>query len=393
MRLIKSMLQIKTSILLILITLFSAQISYAQNSAIKYRSIIYFFPDTQVSKVEISQQLSFFTQTNNLPKNTTKPVVTLSLTNDFKADFPVPKRSYLSYFGRGIAAESAQSIQDSKRALIVDIAFPREQILTANKAMALFLHKIANTYSGLIWDSETRELFSANKWHEQRISSWQGDYPEVNQHSVIHAYKNSTGVRAITLGMAKFGLPDIVINNFSWSLNRSMGNLINLTAQTLLESPTAMRNNTVLLNIDKLKNLSFKQELLSSLKDNAHTEIELNTQEAQWEEGDPDNYLIEILFTNAQGNSLSERQESLLSHLYGWEDSISYVKHNTQILEASARAKKKLSKLAKAFNAGLAPGEFIQVKAPFVTPDGGNEWMWVEILSWQGKRYPWNIKK
>ena len=96
------------------------------------------------------------------------------------------------------------------------------------------------------------------------------------------------------------------------------------------------------------------------------------------------NYLIEILFSNAQGNSLSEQQESLLSHLYGREDSISYVKHNSLILEASARAKKKLNNLAKAFNAGLAPGEFIQVKAPFITPAGGNEWMWVEVLSWQG---------
>src|SRR6266566_4472469 len=38
----------------------------------------------------------------------------------------------------------------------------------------------------------------------------------------------------------------------------------------------------------------------------------------------------------------------------------------------------------KDFNAGLRPGEFIQVKVPFKTPDGGNEWMWVEITSWKG---------
>ncbi len=37
-------------------------------------------------------------------------------------------------------------------------------------------------------------------------------------------------------------------------------------------------------------------------------------------------------------------------------------------------------------NKGLNPGEFIQVKAPFLTPDGSREWMWVEILSWQGTR-------
>jgi len=378
------MLPLKTFLLLILITLCSAQMSYAQNPTIRYSSIIYFFPDTQVNQIEISQQLSFFTQAQSLPKNTSKPLAILSLVNDFNTYFPVPKHSYLSYFGRGIAKKSAQDIQDTKQALVVDIAFPREQALTANKAMVHFLHKVANTYPGLIWDSETRELFSPNKWHEQRISPWQDTYPEVSQHNVIHAYKSGTGVRAITLGMAKFGLPDIVINNFSWSLNRSMGNLINLTAQTLLEAPTALNGNRVSINIDKLKNLPFKQTLLASLKENANTKTELEIKDAQWEEGDPDNHLIEILFSHAQGNSLSEQQESLLSHLYGWEDSISYVKHNSLILEASARAKKKLNNLAKAFNAGLAPGEFIQVKAPFTTPDGANEWMWVEILSWQG---------
>jgi uncharacterized protein YegJ (DUF2314 family) len=34
----------------------------------------------------------------------------------------------------------------------------------------------------------------------------------------------------------------------------------------------------------------------------------------------------------------------------------------------------------------LAPGEFIQVKSPFDTPDGGREWMWVEVTSWTGDK-------
>ena len=38
--------------------------------------------------------------------------------------------------------------------------------------------------------------------------------------------------------------------------------------------------------------------------------------------------------------------------------------------------------LRKAFNKGLAPGEFLQVKAGFATPDGEKEWMWVEVTAW-----------
>src|SRR6185437_16903293 len=45
----------------------------------------------------------------------------------------------------------------------------------------------------------------------------------------------------------------------------------------------------------------------------------------------------------------------------------------------------KLPQLRKAFDDGLAPGEFIELKAPFRTPTGGNEWMWVEVTRWRGK--------
>jgi uncharacterized protein YegJ (DUF2314 family) len=54
--------------------------------------------------------------------------------------------------------------------------------------------------------------------------------------------------------------------------------------------------------------------------------------------------------------------------------------------------------LRKDFNDGLAPGEFIQVKAPFKTQDDGTEWMWVEVITWGNntitgllKNEPFNI--
>ena len=53
---------------------------------------------------------------------------------------------------------------------------------------------------------------------------------------------------------------------------------------------------------------------------------------------------------------------------------------------ASRQAQAKLPALRAAFNKGLAPGEFIQVKAPFDTPEGGHEWMWVEVISWDGDK-------
>ena len=46
----------------------------------------------------------------------------------------------------------------------------------------------------------------------------------------MHAYNTGEYVRAITLGMTKVGLPDILIENVSWSLNRNLGHVMNLFA-------------------------------------------------------------------------------------------------------------------------------------------------------------------
>ncbi|REN17115.1 DUF2314 domain-containing protein, partial [Mycobacterium tuberculosis] len=66
------------------------------------------------------------------------------------------------------------------------------------------------------------------------------------------------------------------------------------------------------------------------------------------------------------------------------EDSVTRVKHNDELLAASKAATAQLPKLREAFAKGLQPGEYILVKAPFTTRDGGNEWMWVEVARWNG---------
>src|SRR5260221_11494436 len=76
----------------------------------------------------------------------------------------------------------------------------------------------------------------------------------------------------------------------------------------------------------------------------------------------------------------------MIAYLFGSEDSLFKGQHNEELLAASAKARSKLSELPIAFIAGLQPSEFIELKAPFHTPDGGTEWMWVEVTSWKGDK-------
>jgi len=104
--------------------------------------------------------------------------------------------------------------------------------------------------------------------------------------------------------------------------------------------------------------------------------------EGGWGEGEPDNGRGGLRGDQYEAPDHSWQRNAMASAFFGSEDSIAYIDHNAELLEASKKAKAKLPALRKAFQAGFAPGEFLLVKAPFATPDGGNEWMWVEIAEW-----------
>ena len=104
------------------------------------------------------------------------------------------------------------------------------------------------------------------------------------------------------------------------------------------------------------------------------------------EEGDPKNRLIEITFERGTGPDIHAKQEQIISQAFGWEDKVKQLKHDEELKAVSRKARARLPALRAAFKKGLAPGEFIQVKAPFDGPNGENEWMWVEVVSWEGDK-------
>jgi uncharacterized protein YegJ (DUF2314 family) len=266
------------------------------------------------------------------------------------------------------------------------------------RAANSFAEALARRTGGLLWDEETREVFTPDEWHRKRIQPWTNGIPDLSKHTTIHAYKSDEYVRAITLGMSKVGLPDLVVERFSWSLDRTMGHLINLFCQSMAEGAIIQTSGQYDLDIRTIQNKEVREPQVSSLKSNATAVAHLVLREGKWEEGDPKNRLIEITFDRYPGRDVHAKQEALLSSLFGWEDAVTPVKHNEALLAASRRAKAKLPTLRNEFTAGLNPGEFIQIKAPFKTPDGDQEWMWVEITAWEGanikgilKNEPFNI--
>ena len=307
-----------------------------------------------------------------------------------------PDAEALRYKGRGFIPALAERLAKAYAAWVFDFACPPgDSQRTVRRAGELMLH-LARNNDAVIWDELTREVFSPEAWQKQRVDGWDEGpaagplaIPDVSRHVTIHYYTSTDGrpPRAITLGMAKFGCPDVVMQEVPRSDSSSAADLINLVCQTLVERgvpPQSDKPRPFKLDIDALRHREVKKAVSDRMSGGASRTAMVTIRPAKRDEGDPDNRLIEITFDRHPGRTPIERQAAFLGKFFGAQDQVSYVPdYDAALLAARDRARKiLLTEKKPAFRNGQPLGEMLLVKAPFATDDGGQEWMWVEVLEW-----------
>ena len=146
-----------------------------------------------------------------LPTEPREPLIYAHLQKNVRQKYRPPSLEYLGHAAHGLSHEQAEGLQKSEQAFILEFAHPKQNVWTALKTANTVVEEIARRTGGLVWDEETREVFSPDAWHQTRLASWTAEIPNVSSQTVIHIYKNDDYVRAISLGMAKMGLPDVVV--------------------------------------------------------------------------------------------------------------------------------------------------------------------------------------
>jgi uncharacterized protein YegJ (DUF2314 family) len=348
---------------------------------------VYFLPTAPRDPLALARELApqpayGFELVDALPEHPRTRSLQLVLVADVAQSYAPADARALGYFGRGISREQAQRLQQSKMALRLLFAVPRAQVWVALDAADRLVAEIARSEGGLVWDEATRETFSPEALRERRAFE-PAAAPDIAQHTVIHAYQNDEYARAISLGMSKAGLPDVVVEDFAWSLNKPMGDVVVAVQQALAEGRIANTTGKVDLDLRTIANAAVRARLLADMKEDGRHVVHLTLVAGRHDKGDPDNRLIEVRFNAYPGKDAHERQLAMASQVFVDSDEVINVKHDDDIKRASEEARTHLPELRKAFAKGLAPGEFIQLKAPFDTDDGGTEWMWVEVSRWQ----------
>jgi uncharacterized protein YegJ (DUF2314 family) len=298
------------------------------------------------------------------------------------AHYAPPSPNSYRYFARDLSIDQGAIIAASRRVFVLTFSASRPNLMVANRYACLLLADLADATSGIPWDDECRLIYSREAWRSSRVDTWQGDIADVRAQVSMHSYRNPELVRMITLGMRKFGYPDLVITDIPASSTRSAGNLINACAQRLLEGMRPQKNR-MKLTLSEIKHSAMRTSALANPLDGATGKVELAFKEINRDEGDPANTLWLLEFPEVKADTYTERQMGAFSALYGSTDEIVQARTgDEEMRKASERARKAFFAKEAILRRGLEPNERLIVKAPFAV-EIGNEYMWVEVTGWQ----------
>ncbi len=297
------------------------------------------------------------------------------------SEFTPPSADSLQYFGRGLSADDERAVVTSRAVTVLEFVGPAANASDQYPKTLSIVRDLARELGGYVWDDETRNLFTLESF-APRAAGFENGIPNIAAHVSLHMYRDGELIRIVSLGMVKFGLPDVVVEEVSGASSNSMGNLVNVICQTLVERPGLGTDGALHLSLHAIRNEAAKRSFSDTI-DNAKGELDVTLVPVAPKEGDADNRLLELVFPG-DDQKRQERHQAALSQFFGSSDKITRVQHDEKLLAASARAKKKAFALRERFANGAPLKEMLHVKAPFATPDEGQEWMWVEVITWKG---------
>lgn len=304
------------------------------------------------------------------------PFPGLSVRRIGRTELPVPGPSYLRLFGYGLDDAMTKKLRASRGTTLITLwSRPKDAQAAVRRAQALAL-RFAQETDGLLWDHNSRELFSRGTWQVTRIKSWVGDTPAIGMQVAKHPLSGPPGsARIVTVGMSKFGLPDLVVEGLPQSLGHEVSDLLSIAAQSLAQQGPGSREDLLIdtssLSPDFGPRSGARTALLPGQR------VELSLREGDPKEGDPKD-LLEVYFASA------EELAAVHARLFGsTRDTVRYEVDGDQEMERTRdAARKRLFAMRGEFRHAQSRQEIWQIKGRFRTTDRRNEILWFELQRW-----------
>ena len=296
--------------------------------------------------------------------------------------YSLPSRDTLDYVARGLTDVQKNEIDGKHDLIALFFGYENTGSYLPYKEALTFTHEAAAGLSGFIYDESSRQIFTQESWKSDRIDTWEDANPNYPSHFAIHTYQNGEYYRAGILGLPKFGLPELTINDLKPADSNAGGNLVNLVATMLAQGRRPDVNGKLAVAMDDIVNNAQRGYMNSLAFENAKRRSTVQLEFTSAQEGDANAEHPAIVFPAADIDRY-QAQTAVFDEVFGWKDDLYKVSHEDELLAASERAKKRIAELSNTFTDEISAGHTLLMKGPFPTDSGGTEWMWIAVTGWK----------
>ncbi len=266
-------------------------------------------------------------------------------------------RAIADILAKDVDAEDLDAIDASPGALLIGGG---ERGIPALRALGGIAKAVADAGHGWVLDPSTAQLRTADRFAAVGASV------DVHDLIMVHGIMGDNQQPSLdTMGMRRLGVPDLTIARISRGSFDRAASLVIATAQALVDRHDVTAPGKLV--------------------------VENPPRRAVWgvrwakPEHPSDALMIELV---PPGGPTVEGLEKVLDGYFGpIEDKPVDIKaDDPDLLAAAVRARKELAALRAHFAGGVPAKEQLAVKAPFRSPDGKVEWMWVDVVAFAGNQ-------
>jgi uncharacterized protein DUF2314 len=289
----------------------------------------------------------------------------------------LPPKDSLDTAAPLLSPAEREQVHQKTTAVVVRAQGPalREQIAarTAFAAAAA----LADALDGFVYDEASRRIDSSRDFVERRVTAALGEAAFAPRQIVVQLYRQEDGTaRALTLGMARYGSPDLIARGSRMADGPLLVSVLNAVASQIVDGKNAA---PITLGLEDVARAN-RQKPAELAKDPAASKaVRLDVVEPERAEGDPDNEIVEIV---PEGGPSRTSWDEVLSSLFAKPREVVAAPIDSEL---AARARRGLPAAIRRFEHGDGA---LYLKGPFPIPpdaraDGGpvTEYLWIAVAS------------
>ena len=273
--------------------------------------------------------------------------------------FGVPDAEFIESYG--VDVDRPERLSASQSVVIAWFASPSADAAKTLTIAAQAFANAATRANGWVEDLDTQRVYGQAAWARMDPAG------PLTQWFVIEDNPEDAQVRLVTRGLRRFGDAELVMAHVEVDAAEDAAAVLNAVAATLHQSSTSTPTATgILINTDTVQG-------------------EAQLESATPIDGDPVPPLLAVHF---EGKLVAPAPTAAAQSLSPNTDAPQTAEKPvpTTLAEAQAAMREGLESHRATFVSGVPDGVRLAVSVPFDCPDGSREYLWVEVLSWDGSR-------